>query len=171
MEHKGLILVGSRWCSSQELERLRRDAAEGDKDAVERLRRAEERCGLRGPNRKNYLEAERNMKKQGFLSERRKAFFSRKKVSTTIADAWFRGEAKRLSNTETDGETIWLFGNAIAWWTGPDRFTITTAGYPTVTTKERLNALPGVQVHQHKGELYLDSKRWNGKETVIRLQL
>jgi len=168
---KGLTRVGSRWCSRQELERLRREAAEDGPEADERLRRAEQRCGLRGIDRKRYLAAEKNLASQGILSERKKAAFGRKNVTTAIADAWFRGKAKRISNTETDGETIWLFDNAIAWWSSPDTFTITTADYPTATTKERLNGLPGVRVHQYKGELYLNNKRWDGSPVDIKLQL
>lgn len=38
---------------------------------------------------------------------------------------------------------------------------IRTCGFETVTTKNRLNAFPGVDIHQSKGIWYLNGKRWN----------
>lgn len=37
------------------------------------------------------------------------------------------------------------------------------AGYATVTTKERLNALEGVGIQQKKGKWYLNGVEWNGE--------
>lgn len=49
---------------------------------------------------------------------------------------------------------------------------ITTAGWNTVTTRARLNGLPGVRVHQHKFELYLAklpaiAEPWDGEWVAI----
>lgn len=43
---------------------------------------------------------------------------------------------------------------------------ITHAGWPTVTTKARLNALPGVSINQRKGEWYLNGEKWDGEWTA-----
>ena len=44
---------------------------------------------------------------------------------------------------------------------------ITTAGWDTPTTKERLNGLPGVSVHHSKHQLYLNDLKWDGEWVTI----
>lgn len=44
---------------------------------------------------------------------------------------------------------------------------ITSAGWPTNTTKDRLNALPGVCIHQAKGVWYLNDLFWDGSWTEV----
>lgn len=61
---------------------------------------------------------------------------------------------------------MFLFGNMIAVRVG-NRLQITTAGWNTVTTRERLNGLPNVSVTQRKGQLYLNGKEWNGELITI----
>ena len=36
-----------------------------------------------------------------------------RKVTQQIKDAFEQGKAKKVDNTETDGKTVWLHGNAI----------------------------------------------------------
>lgn len=57
-----------------------------------------------------------------------------------------------------------LHGNSIAYrYNNPERtLSITTCGWDTPTTKERLNGLDGVSVYTSKGQLYLNGKAWNG---------
>jgi len=57
-----------------------------------------------------------------------------------------------------------LHGNAIAYrYNDPDRtLSITTCGWNTNTTKERLNALPGVSIVQKKGQWFLNGAKWDG---------
>ena len=65
-----------------------------------------------------------------------------RKVTRNIVEAWARGESLTSGNTSTDGETIWLHGNAIVWKTiDSDVIALTLAGWPTVTTRERLNGV------------------------------
>ena len=65
-----------------------------------------------------------------------------RKVTRNIVEAWARGESLTSGNTSTDGQTIWLHGNAIVWKTiDPDVIALTLAGWPTVTTRERLNGV------------------------------
>ena len=44
---------------------------------------------------------------------------------------------------------------------------ITNCGWFTTTTKERLNGLDGVQVHQSKGEWYLNGQAWDGRSIKV----
>jgi hypothetical protein len=65
-----------------------------------------------------------------------------RKVTSEIVKAWARGDSLTVGNTSTDGNAIWLHGNAIAWKTGDaDIIALTLAGWPTVTTRERLNGV------------------------------
>jgi hypothetical protein len=57
-----------------------------------------------------------------------------------IREAFVQGRGKTYSNTNTDGESIWLFGNKIA--KKVDGHTLVTfAGWPTRTTMDRIDAL------------------------------
>jgi hypothetical protein len=44
---------------------------------------------------------------------------------------------------------------------------ISNAGWESNTTKERLNALPGVSIHQKNWQWYLNDKEWDGNWTKI----
>lgn len=63
-------------------------------------------------------------------------------------------------NTHTDGNTLYLHDNAIARHTA-DGIEISMAGWETVTTRERLNGLPGVSISQRAGVQYLNGKAWH----------
>jgi hypothetical protein len=58
-----------------------------------------------------------------------------------------------------------LYGNAIAYrYNDPERtLSITSAGWFTDTTKERLNGIKGVHIRQHKWDWYLNGEVWDGK--------
>jgi hypothetical protein len=58
-----------------------------------------------------------------------------------------------------------LHGNAIAYrYNDPQgTLSITNAGWQTVTTKERLNALNGVKIVQKDFEWYLNGVKWDGR--------
>lgn len=96
-----------------------------------------------------------------------------RKVEQHVIGAFVKGESARMGNTDTDGRELRLHGHVIARWNvlGGDRFIEgTLAGWPTVTTRSRLNALAsligGVGVYQHKHEQYtsdgnpLDPHQW-----------
>lgn len=85
-----------------------------------------------------------------------------RKISKDIIGAFLAGTPLSKDNTRTDGQTIWLFGNAIAE-KRKDGLYITNSGWATATTKERLNALPTVRLSQEKGEWYLNGQKWDGK--------
>jgi hypothetical protein len=63
-----------------------------------------------------------------------------RKVEKVVCGAFVRGERCRRSNTFTDGRSLWLFGNLIARWRR-GRIWGTLAGWNTVTTRSRLNAV------------------------------
>ena len=58
-----------------------------------------------------------------------------------------------------------LHGNAIAFrYNDPERtLSITNCGWYTNTTKERLNAIDGVNIYQNKGRWFLNDKEWDGE--------
>jgi hypothetical protein len=65
-----------------------------------------------------------------------------------------------------------LFGNEIAYLhNDPERtLSITNAGWVSKTTKERLNALPNVNIRQKNYEIYLNGEKWDGRlKDVVKL--
>ena len=95
-----------------------------------------------------------------------------RKISQAGAEALYARSKLHQSNTSVtlDDEGNWvlqLHGNMIAKITDQNLLYITTAGWNTPTTRERLNALNGVHVHQKNYTLYLNGKEWNGSLTLI----
>jgi hypothetical protein len=75
--------------------------------------------------------------------------------------AFIDGYKLKVSNTEVkiinDEAHMRLFNNLIAInHLKSDFIEITMAGYDTVTTKSRLNMIPGVSIHTSKGQTYLN---------------
>lgn len=90
-----------------------------------------------------------------------------KQVTRNSANCLLNGGNKKFDNTliETaDGYSrMYLYGNIIAIYNLRTKvLKITNAGWFTKTTKERLNALPNVRIHQHKWEWYLNGIKWDG---------
>lgn len=77
-----------------------------------------------------------------------------------VIEAFKEKKAKKLSNTESTGKELLLFGNTIAEWRNNDIW-ITSANWKTATTKDRLQIL-GASLRQIKGEWYLNGELWNG---------
>lgn len=63
---------------------------------------------------------------------------------------------------------MYLFGNLIAK-KQEGKIFITSTGWRTNTTKERLNGLLGVSVSQKKGIWYLNGTQWGGEWVEIPL--
>ena len=61
--------------------------------------------------------------------------------TSTIARAFYRGKKASQARTSTDGNTVWLHGNKIAWRTEAGDIGFTLAGGPTVTTRDRINGI------------------------------
>ena len=77
-----------------------------------------------------------------------------------VIEAFKEQKAKKISNTESTGKQLLLFGNCIAKWSA-DKILITNAGWKTVTTRDRLQIL-GANLHVRKGIWYLNDVEWNG---------
>tara|TARA_R100000951_G_scaffold11052_1_gene9217 strand:- start:233 stop:598 length:366 start_codon:yes stop_codon:yes gene_type:complete len=84
-----------------------------------------------------------------------------RKETYKIAHAFLTGRPAKAARTHTDGQTVWLHNNRIAWRNKDHDVCFTLAGWPTVTTRERLNGLLNVfgqsrwGVTQRKHEQYL----------------
>lgn len=63
-----------------------------------------------------------------------------RKITRKMAEAFVEGRSICMSNTETHGHMLYLFGNNIAYIIGGTLY-LTFAGWPTQTTRERLNGL------------------------------
>lgn len=64
---------------------------------------------------------------------------------------------------EEDKTVLKLHDNIIAILRGNNDLEVSTAGWNTNTTRNRLNALPGVHVTSRNGELKLNGQLWDGK--------
>ena len=60
-----------------------------------------------------------------------------------IARAFAEGKRLRIKNTETDGQHVWHHRNLIARRNADGTVDCTLAGWGTVTTRDRLNAICG----------------------------
>ena len=88
-----------------------------------------------------------------------------RKVTQQIKQAFERGEAKTVGNTTTDGNTVWLHGNAIVKRDADGLVKWSLAGWNTPTTRERVNGIANADVCQFKFEPILngqviDSSDW-----------
>lgn len=95
-----------------------------------------------------------------------------RKITQQAVNAFLAGGNFKGSNTEVvteDGYSyMYLFGNNIAIKSDTGGIAIRNCGYKTNTTKERLNALPGVRINQKAGVWYLNGKEWTGAITTIK---
>ena len=63
-----------------------------------------------------------------------------RKETHKIMSAFLRGEKASAQRTNTDGHSVWLHGKLIAY-RGAAKTLFTLAGWPTVTTRDRINGL------------------------------
>lgn len=88
------------------------------------------------------------------------------KTHQKVIDSFLEGKQCRINNTMTNGHELFLFGNCIAR-RDRERIQVTTAGWNTKTTRDRLNMLPGVWVRCRKGNLQINFqsewKDWDGE--------
>jgi len=83
-----------------------------------------------------------------------------------IAKAFKQGKKASAARTFTDGHTVFLHGNRIAYIDDKGNLCITLAGWPTVTTRDRINGILdvfgltrwGVAQRNHKQYLVKDGK-------------
>lgn len=75
-------------------------------------------------------------------------------------------KARRERNTESTGDKLFLFGNCIAKWENGVDLHITTCGWNTRTTRDRLSQI-GARIHVKKGQLFLNNHEWGGEWVSI----
>lgn len=95
-----------------------------------------------------------------------------RKITREVYQAFINKEPFAKSNTTVqvseDGSAVQLLlhDNVIAKQVN-GTLSICSAGWFTNVTKERLNALPGVRIHQAKGVWYLNDLYWDGSWIII----
>lgn len=101
-----------------------------------------------------------------------------RKITTCSIEAFVKGQRFHRQNMEVqvrpfqtdkdDSVILLLHGNPIARYvksSGLSTLQVCDGNHQTVTTKERLNGLPGVSVHQKAGQWYLNGEKWDGSWT------
>lgn len=97
-----------------------------------------------------------------------------RKITKEAVNAFMNAEKFNGSNTKVEVlpnvTILWLHGNAIAYrYNDPERtLSITNCGWFSTTTKERLNAIDGVNIVQKKGVWYLNGNEWDGELIDIK---
>ena len=71
-----------------------------------------------------------------------------RKVTEQIKQAFNNGTSLKVGNTRTDGQTVWLHGNAIVKRDPSGLVMATLAGWNTPTTRERVNGITGLGIYQ-----------------------
>lgn len=84
-----------------------------------------------------------------------------RKITKQTVNAFLNRKNLHLDNTWSNGDELRLHNNKIAEHR-TDGIYITTAGWETRTTFERLNGIPGVSVYKKKGDLFLNGVLWDG---------
>lgn len=79
---------------------------------------------------------------------------------------------RRFQAEIVDSVILLLHGNPIARYpVGAWRdLQVCDGGWTTVTTKDRLNGIPGVSVYQRKGAWFLNGVEWDGSWTPVYAQ-
>ena len=89
-----------------------------------------------------------------------------RKITKESVNAFLSGKTFSKGNMSVvkDGETfrLKLHGNTIATIDELGVLSVSNAGWASNTTKERLNGIPGVSVHQKNWNWYLNGEEWNG---------
>ena len=95
-----------------------------------------------------------------------------RKISRDAASALMSYKKFKRSNTqvtvdESGAAYLYLFGNMIACHEVSGELKINDGGRASVTTKERLNALPYVHIQQRDFVWYLNEEEWDGDWDIV----
>lgn len=85
-------------------------------------------------------------------------------IDYTAASALYSGRKWTQGNTYTRDSALYLHGHKIAWLDGGALY-INLCGWDTLTTRARLNALPGVNLVHKGGKLYLNGSEIDDETT------
>lgn len=88
-------------------------------------------------------------------------------IASLIAHRPFKRSNTSVRIMSNGDAELYLHGNHIATYTHDDSLHITSAGWKSNTTKERLNGLPNVHIYQRNYEWYLNGEFWNGFWTKV----
>lgn len=93
-------------------------------------------------------------------------------IAKEIGEAFLHGRPRKIKNTETDGKTVWLFGNRIMWRDEAGNVWVTLAGYNTKTTRSRLNDFCTVlgldaRFATRLGIAYMNGKRIDDDDEIM----
>lgn len=86
-------------------------------------------------------------------------------ITEEIKNAFESKKSRTISNTRTDGQSVWLHGNKIIE-RRPDGVYATLAGWNTPTTRERVNGITGARFHQKNHIAHLNGTEVCPKEWV-----
>lgn len=97
------------------------------------------------------------------------------KISTQAAKCLLKVKDFKSDNTRVETDIVfnknvarlYLHNNHIATYYECGHLLVSNAGWFTKTTKERLNAIPNVNVFQKKGKWYLNGNEWDGQWAMI----
>jgi hypothetical protein len=84
-----------------------------------------------------------------------------RQITEAMKVAFYGDRDFKRDNTEVRNGAIYLHGNKIAE-KRVDGIWVTTAGWNTRTTFERLNGLYGCHLTQRNWVVYLNGKQWDG---------
>lgn len=90
-----------------------------------------------------------------------------RRITKEAVDAFMDGRHYKKSNMDVRDNCMYLHGNKIAWFDRNKQLWISNCGWQSNTTKERLNALPNVNIVQRNYQWYLNGQPWNGQEICI----
>lgn len=90
-----------------------------------------------------------------------------RKITEKVVAAFLAGKSCKCGNSSTNGKHYLLHGNIIAFKGRDGALYVTSAGWNTNTTKERLNALPGVSIAQKDFCWFLNGVEWDGSLAKI----
>ena len=89
-----------------------------------------------------------------------------RKITKEAVNKFLSREPFKKSNMEVDqcyGQfRLKLHGNTIAVLDELGVLSVSNAGWASNTTKERLNGIPGVRVHQKNWTWFLNGQEWDG---------
>ena len=94
-----------------------------------------------------------------------------RKITREAVDKFLSRETFKKSNMQVEqfGSTfrLKLHNNTIAVLDEFNMLSISNAGWSSNTTKERLNGLPHVRIHQRNWNWYLNGNEWSGEWTRV----
>ena len=94
-----------------------------------------------------------------------------RKITEDAIRAFRNDQNFKRGNTEVrildNSSQLLLHGNVIAEYSADGALWISSAGWETTTTKERLNGLPNVSIHQKDFQWFLNGVAWNGEFILV----